>query len=76
MSETLLEEVHDTRGTEVCVRRVGNDAVLSSAPPAGADVLIDALMAFEHCSTLQREQPAPQQWCAPRAAHADAGSTT
>jgi antitoxin VapB len=48
-------------GTEVHVRRVGNDVVLSAVPPAGPDALIDALMAFEPGTLLRREQPAQQQ---------------
>ena len=48
-------------GAEVYVRRVGNDVVLSAAPPPSADALLDALAAFEPGTTLQREQPAAQQ---------------
>lgn len=52
-------------GAEVHVRRVGNEVVLSAVPLAGPDVLIDALMAFEPGTMLQREQPAEQQRRAP-----------
>jgi antitoxin VapB len=52
-------------GTEVHVRRVGNDVVLSAVPPAGPEALIDALMAFEPGTALEREQPAQQQRRAP-----------
>jgi antitoxin VapB len=52
-------------GTEVHVRRVGNDVVLSTVPPAGPDALIDALMAFEPGTALRREQPTRQQRRAP-----------
>ena len=45
-------------GTEVHVRRVGDDVVLSAAPPASAQALIDALAAFEPAVRLEREQPA------------------
>ena len=48
-------------GAEVYVRRVGNDVVLSAAPPPGADALLDALAAFEPGTGLQREQSAAQQ---------------
>lgn len=52
-------------GTEVHVRRVGNEVVLSAVPPQGPEALIDALMAFEPGTVLQREQPAQQQERAP-----------
>lgn len=52
-------------GTEVHVRRVGNDVVLSAVPLPGADALIDALMAFEPGARVQRGQPAEQQHRAP-----------
>ena len=52
-------------GTEVHVRRVGNEVVLSAVPQAGPDALIDALMAFEPGTVLQRRQPAEQQRRAP-----------
>jgi antitoxin VapB len=45
-------------GTEVHVRRVGDEVVLSPRPPASVDALIDALMLFEPGVQLQREQPA------------------
>jgi antitoxin VapB len=45
-------------GSEVHVRRVGDEVVLSPRPPASVDVLIDALMLFEPDVHLQREQPA------------------
>jgi antitoxin VapB len=48
-------------GTEVHVRRVGNEVVLSAVPLPGPDVLVDALMAFDPGTVLQREQPAEQQ---------------
>lgn len=52
-------------GTEVQVRRVGNEVVLSAVLPPGPDVLIDALMAFEPGTVVRREQPAEQQRRAP-----------
>jgi antitoxin VapB len=52
-------------GTEVHVRRVGNDVVLSALPPVGPDALIDALVAFDPGTVLQREQPGRQQRRAP-----------
>ncbi|MBK9136193.1 MAG: AbrB/MazE/SpoVT family DNA-binding domain-containing protein [Betaproteobacteria bacterium] len=44
-------------GTEVHIRRVGNEVVLSAVPLASPDALIDALMAFEPGIALEREQP-------------------
>ena len=52
-------------GTEVHVRRVGNEVVLSAVPPPGPDALVDALMAFEPGTVVCREQPAGQQRRAP-----------
>lgn len=52
-------------GTEVHVRRVGNEVVLSAVQPPGPDALIDALMAFEHGTVVHREQPVDQQRRAP-----------
>jgi antitoxin VapB len=48
-------------GTEVHVRRVGNEVVLSSVQPPTADALVDALMAFEMDAGARREQPAEQE---------------
>ena len=47
-------------GTEVHVRRVGNEVVLSAQPPADLQGMLDALEGFEAGVRLQREQPAPQ----------------
>jgi antitoxin VapB len=47
-------------GTQVHVRRVGADVVLSAMPPADAAALIEAIEAFEPAAPLQREQPAEQ----------------
>jgi hypothetical protein len=47
------------------VRRVGNEVVLSAVPPPGPDALVDALMAFEPGTVLQREQPEEPQRRAP-----------
>ena len=44
---------------------VGNEVVLSAVPQAGPEALIDALMAFEPGTVLQREQPDRQQRRAP-----------
>lgn len=44
-------------GTEVHVRRVGDEVVLSALAPASVQTLIDALAAFEPGLRLQREQP-------------------
>lgn len=48
-------------GTEVHVRRVGNEVVLSAVAPPGPEALIDALLAFEPGTGLRREQPSEQQ---------------
>jgi antitoxin VapB len=47
-------------GTQVHVRRVGNEVVLSPLPPADHQAMLDALDAFEPGVRLEREQPAPQ----------------
>ena len=52
-------------GTEVHVRRVGREVVLSADAPPGPDVLVDALMAFEPGTVVRREQPTGQQRRAP-----------
>lgn len=52
-------------GTEVHVRRVGSEVVLSAVPPSGPDALLDALMAFEPDTVVRREQPVEQQRRAP-----------
>ncbi|MBN8510310.1 MAG: AbrB/MazE/SpoVT family DNA-binding domain-containing protein [Burkholderiales bacterium] len=52
-------------GTEVHVRRVGNEVVLSAVPPLGPDTLLDALLAFEPGTVVRREQPAQPQRRAP-----------
>lgn len=46
--------------TEVHVRRVGQDVVLSAIAPADIQTLLEALDAFEPGIQLQREQPKPQ----------------
>lgn len=55
-------------GTEVHVRRVGDEVVLSVRAPAGAQAMIDALAGFEPGVQLQRQQPAQQEraFIAPR----------
>lgn len=45
-------------GTEVYVRRVGEDVVLSSKPKASMQSLVEALDAFEPGFQVEREQPA------------------
>jgi antitoxin VapB len=47
-------------GTEVHVRRVGDEVVLSSRPPADLQAMLDALAAFEPGVRLEREQPVQQ----------------
>jgi antitoxin VapB len=44
-------------GTEVYVRRVGDEVVLSSRPRAPVSALIEALSEFEPGFQLSREQP-------------------
>ena len=44
-------------GSEVHVRRVGDEGVLSPRPAASVDALIAALLLFEPGAALQREQP-------------------
>jgi antitoxin VapB len=47
-------------GTQVHVRRVGNEVVLSALPPADLRAMLEALEDFEPGARLEREQPAPQ----------------
>lgn len=44
-------------GTEVYVRRVGADVVLSSQPKASMQNLLDAVNEFEPTFVMTREQP-------------------
>jgi antitoxin VapB len=44
-------------GTEVFVRRMGDEVVLSSRPRASMASLVDALEMFEPGFTMQRDQP-------------------
>jgi antitoxin VapB len=48
-------------GSEVYVRRVGDEVVLSAVPPPRADALLDALAAFEPGTVITRDQPGVQQ---------------
>lgn len=48
-------------GSEVHVRRFGNEVVLSSTPPADMRGMLEALDAFEPGVQLQRDQPAEQK---------------
>ena len=48
-------------GTEVHVRRVGNEVVLSAQPPVDLKAMLDALDSFEPGTRVQREQPALQR---------------
>ncbi|MBE7418665.1 MAG: AbrB/MazE/SpoVT family DNA-binding domain-containing protein [Ideonella sp.] len=48
-------------GTEVHVRRVGNEVVLSAVAPPSVDALIDALMVFEPGAAIERRQPTEPQ---------------
>lgn len=45
-------------GTEVYVRRQGDDVVLSTRPRASIQSMIDALSEFEPVSPIVRDQPA------------------
>ena len=47
-------------GTEVYIRRVGAEIVLSAKPPAVAQALVDALDAFEPGVRIERNQPKQQ----------------
>ncbi|MDD5334826.1 MAG: type II toxin-antitoxin system VapB family antitoxin [Rhodoferax sp.] len=47
-------------GTEVYVRRVGADVVLSSQPKASMQNLLDALDEFESGFVMERSQPVRQ----------------
>ena len=59
-------------GSEVYVRRQGEEVVLSSRPRASIQSLIDALGAFEHGRPIVREQPAAGSQRAPIALRAAA----
>ncbi len=48
-------------GTEVFVRRVGDEVVLSARAPADVQSMIDTLDAFEPGTHLERDQPGPQR---------------
>ena len=48
-------------GTEVHVRRMGNEVVLSAQPPADLQAMLDALNDFEPGVRLERLQPAQQE---------------
>lgn len=48
-------------GTEVHVRRVGDEVVLSARPPADWAAIEAALDAFEPGTQLQRDQPPAQE---------------
>jgi antitoxin VapB len=48
-------------GTEVHVRRVGNEVVLSAQPPADLQAMLQALDGFECGARFECEQPAPQR---------------
>ena len=48
-------------GTEVHVRRMGNEVVLSAQPPADLQAMLDALNDFEPGVRLERQQPVQQE---------------
>ena len=48
-------------GSEVFVRRIGDDVILSPRAPADVQSMIDALDDFEPGTQLTREQPAMQR---------------
>ncbi len=48
-------------GSEVYVRRVGSEVVLSALPPPGAEALLDALASFEPGTAIVRDQPLEPQ---------------
>ena len=56
----LPREFH-FKGTEVHVRRVGSEVVLSALPYAALQAMLDALDEFEPGVRLRREQPASRK---------------
>jgi antitoxin VapB len=48
-------------GTQVHVRRMGDEVVLSAMPPSGPQALLDAIEAFDPCTPLSRGQPRNHQ---------------
>jgi antitoxin VapB len=48
-------------GTEVHVRRVGNEVVLSALLTSNLQAMLEALNGFEPGMHLEREQPAPHR---------------
>jgi antitoxin VapB len=56
-----LPEEFRFEGTEVYVRRVGNDVVLSAVPLPSVDELLHALADFEPGTSIARELPTRQQ---------------
>jgi antitoxin VapB len=48
-------------GTEVHVRRVGNEVVLSALPTSDLQAMLDSLDGFEPGVRLEREQPIAQR---------------
>lgn len=57
----ILPKEFRFEGTEVHVRRVGNEVVLSALPPADLQAMLDALEGFEPGVRLRREQPAERK---------------
>ena len=55
----LSREFH-FEGTEVHVRRMGNEVVPSAQPPADIQAVLDALDGFDPRVRLEREQPESQ----------------
>lgn len=53
-------------GTQVHVRRVGNEVVLSEQPLQDVQSMIDALDSFEPGTRIEREQPAADRRAAIR----------
>ncbi len=53
-------------GTEVHVRRVGEDVILSPRPEAKLQTLIEALDMFETGTRIEREQPQAEERAAIR----------
>jgi antitoxin VapB len=56
----LPKEFH-FKGSEVHVRRVGSEVVLSALPRASLQAMLDALDGFEPGVHLRREQPAERK---------------
>lgn len=57
----LLPKEFRFQGSEVHVRRVGNEVVLSALPPADFQAMLDALDSFEPGVRLRRQRSAGRE---------------